>query len=318
MTQPTTPIATMKTQSPSLEEYIAATAQLGWEQELRQLDHATGPTKIQVSASNRAQIISVQYSNHIHQQIMPPEDCINFGILAKSQTPLRLENCEVSSESLMHFDRDYGLDAVVNPGFHAYTFSFAKDHLCELAEQHELPVPDGRLRPTSSARVIGSARTKEIRNLVEEVMLSPAHAEATQVTLQAMESTLPILVLQNWYGSTEPPIQPLANRTRALRKAIEYINTHPQQAVSVEQLCLVSASSFSTLERAFKNQFGLSPKRYLMASRLCGARHALLDRNDHRSITEIAYDWSFWHLGKFACDYKKMFGELPSQTRQTQ
>ncbi|MCK5375915.1 MAG: helix-turn-helix domain-containing protein, partial [Acidobacteria bacterium] len=33
-------------------------------------------------------------------------------------------------------------------------------------------------------------------------------------------------------------------------------------------------------------------------------------------VTDVANNWGFWHMGQFAADYRKMFGELPSQTLQ--
>ena len=72
----------------------------------------------------------------------------------------------------------------------------------------------------------------------------------------------------------------------------------------------------STMERAFKEHFGVSPKRYLVLSRLSGARRDLIVAADQRSITRIANEWGFWHMGKFAADYRKMFGQSPSATRK--
>ena len=31
-------------------------------------------------------------------------------------------------------------------------------------------------------------------------------------------------------------------------------------------------------------------------------------------VGDVAAKWGFWHLGRFAGDYKAMFGELPSET----
>jgi AraC family ethanolamine operon transcriptional activator len=31
-------------------------------------------------------------------------------------------------------------------------------------------------------------------------------------------------------------------------------------------------------------------------------------------VHEIARRWGFWHIGEFAADYRRLFGELPSQT----
>jgi AraC family ethanolamine operon transcriptional activator len=70
----------------------------------------------------------------------------------------------------------------------------------------------------------------------------------------------------------------------------------------------------STLERSFKEHFGVSPKRYLLMSRLSGVRRALLQGAQGRSIGQMANEWGFWHMSQFAQDYRRQFGELPSET----
>ena len=31
-------------------------------------------------------------------------------------------------------------------------------------------------------------------------------------------------------------------------------------------------------------------------------------------VADVANEWGFWHMGGFAADYRKLFGELPSTT----
>ena len=42
--------------------------------------------------------------------------------------------------------------------------------------------------------------------------------------------------------------------------------------------------------------------------------HARLQLSSTRSVTEVALDHGFMHLGRFSEAYRKRFGELPSQT----
>lgn len=56
-----------------------------------------------------------------------------------------------------------------------------------------------------------------------------------------------------------------------------------------------------------------SPKEYLKARKMQMVRSDLLSGNAE-SVTDTATRWGFWHMSQFAADYKKAFGELPSET----
>ncbi len=50
--------------------------------------------------------------------------------------------------------------------------------------------------------------------------------------------------------------------------------------------------------------------------RLNGVRDALWGGAAGTSITETAMEWGFYHLGRFSRQYKRMFGELPTETKK--
>ena len=120
--------------------------------------------------------------------------------------------------------------------------------------------------------------------------------------------------MQAWYGTPAAGGSSAVTRARVVAVAMEYLHQFGRDALTVEQLAGHCSCSISTLERAFAEHFGVSPKRYLLIYRMSGARRALLESGRERTIAEIANGWGFWHLGKFAADYRKLFGELPSRT----
>ena len=44
------------------------------------------------------------------------------------------------------------------------------------------------------------------------------------------------------------------------------------------------------------------------------ARHDLLENANETRVTDVALDWGFLHFGWFSQDYRRLFGETPSQT----
>lgn len=90
----------------------------------------------------------------------------------------------------------------------------------------------------------------------------------------------------------------------------------PREPVSVSAVCEVLGVGERTLERAFQEHLGLSPRAYERERRLRAAHGLILTEGDRLSITDIAMSFSFWHLGRFAGAYAMLFGCSPSETQR--
>ena len=110
------------------------------------------------------------------------------------------------------------------------------------------------------------------------------------------------------------PPSPLL-RHKALTRVEEYLKTYPTYPHTVRELCRVAQASERTLEFAFYERYGVSPKTYLQALRLNGVRKALRVADPGtETIVTVARQWGFWHMSQFAKEYHRLFGELPSET----
>ncbi len=87
------------------------------------------------------------------------------------------------------------------------------------------------------------------------------------------------------------------------------------EPLHISTLCRALEISEWTLRKAFHKIRGLPPCRHLRMLRLSQARRALLFADDKlATVTEIATCFGFVELGRFSVEYRKVFGESPSQT----
>ena len=104
-------------------------------------------------------------------------------------------------------------------------------------------------------------------------------------------------------------------RSRLVTQANDYMQTHIDQPLTLTHLCEALGTSSRALCYGFQEMFGVSPMSYLKILRLQSVHHALtLAEPEHKTVTEIASQFGFYHMGYFAGDYHQMFGELPSAT----
>jgi transcriptional regulator GlxA family with amidase domain len=106
-----------------------------------------------------------------------------------------------------------------------------------------------------------------------------------------------------------------AIRQGGLQRAIEYLRSTNTGWVTVTDLCSAARVTQRTLEYAFRENFGISPLRFVHLRRYHLTRKDLLAADAEKaSVSEIAMSNGFYHLGRFAVHYKKLFGESPSRT----
>ncbi|WP_271410542.1 AraC family transcriptional regulator [Pseudomonas sp. Q1-7] len=100
-----------------------------------------------------------------------------------------------------------------------------------------------------------------------------------------------------------------------LRRAMAFIDEQAGQPLTLAAIAAAAHCSIRTLQRVFHQWRDIGVMRYVKEVRLQRVREALLDPEQTASITEIASRWGFAHLGQFAADYRKAYGERPSDTR---
>jgi AraC family transcriptional regulator, ethanolamine operon transcriptional activator len=116
--------------------------------------------------------------------------------------------------------------------------------------------------------------------------------------------------------TVEPtPGRHVVPRRQIIRMAMDFVEQHDLECLSVEQLATAAGVSERTLRDAFLRYFGVPPVQYLNRRSLHQIRKALKAADPSRAtVTEIATQFGVWHLGRLAQDYRFLFGELPSQT----
>lgn len=86
--------------------------------------------------------------------------------------------------------------------------------------------------------------------------------------------------------------------------------------VELDDVARRSGYSRRALELIFKRTLGMPPGRWFMNIRLNGAMRDLLLAPPGCLVIDVATRWGFRHFSRFAQQYQRVFGELPSQTLQ--
>jgi AraC family ethanolamine operon transcriptional activator len=117
-------------------------------------------------------------------------------------------------------------------------------------------------------------------------------------------------------SSGDLDLRRLSRRHAAVERARNYIRDHLTEPIKLADLCQHAHVQERSLEYGFREVVGLRPMAYIKILRLCEVHRRLLsDVYMDRSISRVALDYGFCHLGQFSNDYKRLFFESPSLTR---
>ena len=93
------------------------------------------------------------------------------------------------------------------------------------------------------------------------------------------------------------------------------LQAEPKRAFRMTEICTAVGVSAQTLLLSCEEQLGMGPIEYNRRRRMQLVHRALRRGNcETASIADLARRYGFHGLGRFAADYRALYGELPSAT----
>lgn len=141
------------------------------------------------------------------------------------------------------------------------------------------------------------------------------HLDHHKLVLSQMEQLCASVLLSN-HPHNHTDTAPSRRSTvlpRHVRRAQDFMQAHAHEPITVDQLAAVAGVSARSLYAGFREFLQTSPMHYLRDLRMERARTELLS-GESTSVAGVALRWGFAHMGRFGLDYKKRYGESPSQT----
>lgn len=100
-----------------------------------------------------------------------------------------------------------------------------------------------------------------------------------------------------------------------LAKVLEYANKHLYEDIDISNLANIACINKFYLIRLFKQEFGMSPMRYITKRRM--ERSQLLLLTSDKPVKEVAYAMGFNDHSYFIRQFKKIVGITPLEYRRT-
>jgi AraC family ethanolamine operon transcriptional activator len=191
-----------------------------------------------------------------------------------------------------------------------------------LAEEEDLVIPravlDGHdlLRPEGGKAARLGRRMRKITEGLRDGPLRSIGPEAERSLADAVVREF-VYCLSGAIPGERVGRRPRADLPRLVKRAEDWLDAEPSVRPSIQEMSRVLGVSPRQLYRAFDAEVGMSPAKFLRHHRMTQARLELVDADPaETNVTHVAHSWSFWELGRFAVEYRQLFGESPSETLQ--
>lgn len=280
-----------------------------WDLDFRQVE--TGRLKTQLAYRSRGgmSILRLNMSAVVHQRGQSPDEFVTLAIPRKDT--LRQWHGDVTTtHTFFGFGAGAAFDCVSEAGFEADVLSFDLARFQAMAHQCGFELSDdafsARLWDTSGCR----SDRKGLDSHIATLMRTPVDDWPPESEEQL--SLICLRLMTN--GAEHRDRSPFRARYKAMQRALDIMDATCEEPLPIPEICRMSGASWRTLDRAFQENFDVGPKAYYLRLRLQRARRDLIATGPGASVGEIANLNGFWHMGQFARDYRKLFGERPSET----
>jgi AraC-like DNA-binding protein len=263
-----------------------------------------GAVRVQVNAVDneylaRAQFHPDRWAMFIDIGEQPGTSLINGNIMGR--------------DGAMLFGPGGELHARVTRGQAWCMLTFAIEPIAGLLDRALGPLPGGSLfAPHLLGRAPGLARLS--RDLSAVLFADPGRLDAGSAGAAVADSVVAQLGAALETLAPRSACRAQQRQVRLVAGAVDLLEASLDRPVYTASVAGHLGVGVRTLNEAFRAVYGTSLHQWLRLRRLALARRWLRDAEGPTLIKQIALDAGFWHFGRFASAYRRMYGETPSDT----
>lgn len=295
----------------SIDEIEARSRSAGWNLEYVRLNAAPSGGTVRIARVGPMRVLRQDTEGALHVLGGAGADGVVFGLPVGELTGARWRLAELGGDDLFTTPSASDFDLLTRGRASFYGFLVPRRELAELSGDLDRWFPhEGAWR---SHLRLEAHRAKDLRELFECILEGPVEEDrARELGTLLMQS---ILTATDHAG--EPRRPDSGSRADQADLARRYIEDHLAESLKVEDIAGAAGVGVRTLQRCFREIFGLTPLSYIKARRLDRVRRGLRAPSRETQVSAVAMSHGLTHMGRFSQEYRQMYGELPRETLAT-
>lgn len=282
-----------------------------WSQEYDQLSAGEFLGRVNKVHCRNVHVFDEYTNRQLRQQCQIWPDAIWFGIPFDSASDVRINGHKMHGNSILMHASDHAFELMTPEDFYIYGLVFDGSTLDRLSLIQGVELRDTQ-RLMQAVTPLKNERIQRLKLFLRTII--DEQANGLQADLR--DDFLMTYLLESVEMDTQinASLRSYSHRKAVVDRVKEYIKEHHELPVTINELCSIAYVSRRTLQYSFESILGLSPLKFLRLTRLNQVRRDLKTAGSDITVTEVAEKWGFFHAGQFGHDYKRLFGETPSET----
>ncbi|MDX2321905.1 MAG: helix-turn-helix domain-containing protein [Moritella sp.] len=282
-----------------------------WSQEYDQFSNGAFYGRINEVVLAQTSVFKEYTNQSLRQQCNINDGGIWLGFSADNNR-CRINGLHTQENTIMCRTGQQDFELMTPPNFSVFGIVIDKSALIQAANMQKLAldeiIPSLELLPYYAAGTIST-----LRYFIEHLLSS----QLLNITSRIQEDILISAVIELLMNKQPAMTTRVSYRKRrvTVETIIQYMTTSTYPT-TISELCNIANVSRRTLQYSFESILGISPQRFIRLTRLNQIRRELSKPTQTKPIVDIALDYGFYHPGAFSQDYKLLFAESPSITRQ--
>jgi AraC-like DNA-binding protein len=279
-------------------------------QEMRQLRRGPFRSDLTFRSAGMADLYADRFSSACRMYLEPPPGMVGLLWLRSAGAPLLASGVDAANEKLLFLPRNTVVGLV----------------LPDLGGSETLGIPETRFREMLAAFCPGceplenltvfegnTAELQAVSRNILRMLAEPGEKLRPEWVSNLLAATFGWIRDSNGQWPRDSIRFHPAHRQIA-KRAEEYISEYYRDAVHIEDICRATGVGLRTLQRCIREYFDVTVTELVESVRMDAAHRELSAlRPEESTVTQIALDNGFTHLGRFSVAYRERYGETPSE-----